>query len=69
MKDDNLYLEKLKNLIAKEYIYIYSHEATFIDLCHNGHIIKGDVSGTIITTIDKSFNTFIIEVEEDERNM
>lgn len=63
--NNDLYIEKLKNLIAAEYIYIYSHEVTFVDLSHNGHIIKNDVAGTIITTIDKSCNTYIIEVEDE----
>lgn len=63
--NDSLYLQKLKDIISTEYIYIYSHEVTFVDLSHNGHIIKGDVAGTIITTIDKSCNTYIIEVEDE----
>ena len=66
MSNDKLYIEKLKNLIEKEYIYIYNHDVTFVDLCHEGHIIKDDVAGTIITTIDKSYNTFIIEVDKNE---
>ena len=64
MSDNKLYIEKLKNLIKKEYIYIYNHDVTFVDLCHDAHIIKGDIAGTIITTIDKSYNTFIIEVKK-----
>ena len=67
MKENKLYVEKLKKLIEQEYIYIYTHDVTFVDLCHEGHIVKNDVAGTIITTIDKSYNTFIIEVVKNEK--
>ena len=48
-------------------IYIFNHDVTFVDLCHNGHIVKSDVAGTILTTIDKSYNTFIIEVNDNDK--
>ena len=62
--NNDLYIEKLKNIIATEYIYIYiySHEATFVDLSHNGHIIKNDVAGTIAGD-----NTIFVLVRTDEK--
>lgn len=48
------------------YIYIYSHEATYIDCSFDGHIIKGDVAGCITTRVD-NFCTYVIEVNKDER--
>ena len=60
------YLNKIKRLINEEYIYIYSHEATYIDCSFDGHIIKGDVAGCITTRVD-NFCTYVIEVENNER--
>ena len=60
------YLNKIKRLINEEYIYIYSHEATYIDCSFDGHIIKGDVAGCITTRVD-NFCTYVIEVDNNER--
>ena len=60
------YLNKIKSLINEEYIYIYSHEATYIDCSFDGHIIKGDVAGCITTRVD-NFCTYVIEVDNNER--
>jgi hypothetical protein len=48
-------------------IYIYSHEATYIDCSFDGHIIKGDVAGCITTRVD-NFCTYVIEVDNNERS-
>ena len=60
------YLNKIKRLVNEEYIYIYSHEATYIDCSFDGHIIKGDVAGCITTRVD-NFCTYVIEVDNNER--
>ena len=58
-------LTKLKDLSMRN-IYIYSHEATYIDCSFDGHIIKGDVAGCITTRVD-NFCTYVIEVDNNER--
>ena len=60
------YLNKIKRLVNEEYIYIYSHDATYIDCSFDGHIIKGDVAGCITTRVD-NFCTYVIEVDNNER--
>lgn len=69
MKNDKQtqYLDKIKKLIETEYIYIYNHEVTYVDACFEGHIIKNDCAGVITTRVN-NFNTFIIEVNKDEKN-
>ena len=60
------YLNKIKRLVNEEYIYIYSHDATYIDCSFDGNIIKGDVAGCITTRVD-NFCTYVIEVDNNER--
>lgn len=59
-------LEVIKNVITREYIYIYQNQVTFLDV-FNGTINKDDCCGTIKTTINSSNNYYVIEVDNNER--
>ena len=59
-------VEVLKKIVEREYIYIYMNKVVYADVNYEGHIDKNNCCGTIIAGIQKSCNSFIIEVVDDK---
>ena len=57
-------LDIIKDIISKEYIYIYQNKVVFLDI-YNKTINKENCSGTIMTTINSCNNYYVIEVEDE----
>ena len=54
------YLNKIKSVVEKEYIYIYNSEVCYLDISFDRYILRNDVTGAVLTTTD-NYNIFIIE--------